>query len=209
MPVSCDSPAEFFPVQQKWILFHFPSQLSNSESVQQQMEFLNRQLLVLGEVNELYLEQLQHKHTDTTKVPLQRTFGDTSLRSSSGSCQPWVQRERLCNLTDSLFWSWFLGIYFYIWSSVQMMCALWVWGISSVPLLKAEEELLGYTWDYFPKAKTLLTCNWQQIVGKTMQGSGRVCGKILTRILRVFMRCYFKMSISAFPLSHFPIKSYQ
>lgn len=69
VPVSCDSPAEFITVQQKWILFHFPSQLSNSESVQQQMEFLNRQLLVLGEVNELYLEQLQHKHTDTTKVP--------------------------------------------------------------------------------------------------------------------------------------------
>lgn len=43
-------------------------QLSNSESVQQQMEFLNRQLLVLGEVNELYLEQLQSKHPDTTKV---------------------------------------------------------------------------------------------------------------------------------------------
>ncbi|XP_003794920.1 hamartin isoform X2 [Otolemur garnettii] len=41
--------------------------LSNSESVQQQMEFLNRQLLVLGEVNELYLEQLQNKHSDTTK----------------------------------------------------------------------------------------------------------------------------------------------
>lgn len=44
------------------------SQLSNSESVQQQMEFLNRQLLVLGEVNELYLEQLQNKHSDTTEV---------------------------------------------------------------------------------------------------------------------------------------------
>lgn len=43
-------------------------QLSNSESVQQQMEFLNRQLLVLGEVNELYLEQLQNKHADTTQV---------------------------------------------------------------------------------------------------------------------------------------------
>lgn len=43
-------------------------QLSNSESVQQHMEFLNRQLLVLGEVNELYLEQLQNKHSDTTKV---------------------------------------------------------------------------------------------------------------------------------------------
>ncbi|KAM5299291.1 hamartin isoform 3-T3 [Ctenodactylus gundi] len=43
------------------------NRLSNSESVQQQMEFLNRQLLVLGEVNELYLEQLQNKHSDTTK----------------------------------------------------------------------------------------------------------------------------------------------
>lgn len=41
--------------------------LSNSESVQQQMEFLNRQLLVLGEVNELYLEQLQSKHSDTAQ----------------------------------------------------------------------------------------------------------------------------------------------
>ncbi|KAJ1134232.1 hypothetical protein NDU88_000687 [Pleurodeles waltl] len=41
--------------------------LSNSESVQQQMEFLNRQLLVLGEVNELYLEQLQNKRMHTTQ----------------------------------------------------------------------------------------------------------------------------------------------
>uniref|UniRef100_A0A9L0S6A5 TSC complex subunit 1 n=1 Tax=Equus caballus TaxID=9796 RepID=A0A9L0S6A5_HORSE len=46
---------------------HNAAMLSNSESVQQQMEFLNRQLLVLGEVNELYLEQLQNKHSDTTK----------------------------------------------------------------------------------------------------------------------------------------------
>lgn len=50
-------------------------QLSNSESVQQQMEFLNRQLLVLGEVNELYLEQLQNKHSDTTKVGWARLPG--------------------------------------------------------------------------------------------------------------------------------------
>ncbi|XP_009475252.1 PREDICTED: hamartin isoform X2 [Nipponia nippon] len=49
------------------LLSQVSQKLSNSESVQQQMEFLNRQLLVLGEVNELYLEQLQHKHTDTTK----------------------------------------------------------------------------------------------------------------------------------------------
>uniref|UniRef100_A0A7D9NJL0 TSC complex subunit 1 n=1 Tax=Xenopus tropicalis TaxID=8364 RepID=A0A7D9NJL0_XENTR len=41
--------------------------LSNSESVQHQMEFLNRQLLVLGEVNELYVEQLQQKQTNSTK----------------------------------------------------------------------------------------------------------------------------------------------
>ncbi|XP_069799558.1 hamartin [Dendropsophus ebraccatus] len=41
--------------------------LSNSESVQQQMEFLNRQLLILGEVNELYVEQLQHKNTNADK----------------------------------------------------------------------------------------------------------------------------------------------
>ncbi|XP_050782581.1 hamartin isoform X3 [Gopherus flavomarginatus] len=49
------------------LLSQVSQKLSNSESVQQQMEFLNRQLLVLGEVNELYLEQLQHKHADTTK----------------------------------------------------------------------------------------------------------------------------------------------
>uniref|UniRef100_A0A8C3PP58 TSC complex subunit 1 n=1 Tax=Calidris pygmaea TaxID=425635 RepID=A0A8C3PP58_9CHAR len=49
------------------LLSQVSQKLSNSESVQQQMEFLNRQLLVLGEVNELYVEQLQHKHTDTTK----------------------------------------------------------------------------------------------------------------------------------------------
>lgn len=49
------------------LLSQVSQKLSNSESVQQQMEFLNRQLLVLGEVNELYLEQLQNKHPDTTK----------------------------------------------------------------------------------------------------------------------------------------------
>nr|XP_036863725.1 hamartin isoform X2 [Manis javanica] len=49
------------------LLSQVSQKLSNSESVQQQMEFLNRQLLVLGEVNELYLEQLQNKHSDTTK----------------------------------------------------------------------------------------------------------------------------------------------
>uniref|UniRef100_A0A7M4EJ64 TSC complex subunit 1 n=1 Tax=Crocodylus porosus TaxID=8502 RepID=A0A7M4EJ64_CROPO len=58
------------------LLSQVSQKLSNSESVQQQMEFLNRQLLVLGEVNELYLEQLQHKHADTTKEVemLQVTF---------------------------------------------------------------------------------------------------------------------------------------
>ncbi|XP_031225404.1 hamartin isoform X2 [Mastomys coucha] len=49
------------------LLSQVSQKLSNSESVQQQMEFLNRQLLVLGEVNELYLEQLQSKHPDTTR----------------------------------------------------------------------------------------------------------------------------------------------
>ena len=79
------------------ILFTFSLKLSNSESVQQQMEFLNRQLLVLGEVNELYLEQLQHKHTDTTKVRLQSgrggLLGRHHLRSSSSCSQPCVQNE--------------------------------------------------------------------------------------------------------------------
>ncbi|XP_026568394.1 hamartin [Pseudonaja textilis] len=54
------------------LLSQVSQKLSNSESVQQQMEFLNRQLLVLGEVNELYLEQLQNKHADTTKVTFAR-----------------------------------------------------------------------------------------------------------------------------------------
>ncbi|ETE66555.1 Hamartin [Ophiophagus hannah] len=43
------------------------TELLLSQVSQKQMEFLNRQLLVLGEVNELYLEQLQNKHADTTK----------------------------------------------------------------------------------------------------------------------------------------------
>lgn len=56
------------------LLSQVSQKLSNSESVQQQMEFLNRQLLVLGEVNELYLEQLQNKHSDTTmEVEMMKT----------------------------------------------------------------------------------------------------------------------------------------
>lgn len=62
---------------------------------------------------------------------------------------PEFRRKGLVNLTDSLFWNWFSGIWFYIWSSVQIFCALWVWGISSVPLQKAKKGLLGYTWGQF------------------------------------------------------------
>lgn len=69
--VPSGSPSAHVPALRRWVS-HFTvcvfGQLSNSESVQQHMEFLNRQLLVLGEVNELYLEQLQNKHSDTTKV---------------------------------------------------------------------------------------------------------------------------------------------
>lgn len=80
------------------ILFNYSFKLSNSESVQQQMEFLNRQLLVLGEVNELYLEQLQHKHTDTTKVGLQRQpFGkalfEVIIKLFPSLCSEWSAVE--------------------------------------------------------------------------------------------------------------------
>jgi hypothetical protein len=79
-------------------------QLSNSESVQQQMEFLNRQLLVLGEVNELYLEQLQSKHPDTTKVsgPGTETQNCTArprvLQSSQAQphCSVQAQEDIMC-----------------------------------------------------------------------------------------------------------------
>ncbi|XP_023651360.2 hamartin-like isoform X1 [Paramormyrops kingsleyae] len=41
--------------------------LTTSESMQQQMAFLNKQLLLLGEVNKLCMEELQHSGTDTSK----------------------------------------------------------------------------------------------------------------------------------------------
>ncbi|XP_066568758.1 hamartin isoform X2 [Amia ocellicauda] len=41
--------------------------LTNSEAVQQQMEFLNKQLLLLGEVNRLAMEELLHSSPDTSK----------------------------------------------------------------------------------------------------------------------------------------------
>uniref|UniRef100_H3ATH5 TSC complex subunit 1 n=1 Tax=Latimeria chalumnae TaxID=7897 RepID=H3ATH5_LATCH len=41
--------------------------LSSSESIHQQMEFLNKQLLLLGEVNELYTEQLLHAQKESSK----------------------------------------------------------------------------------------------------------------------------------------------
>lgn len=52
------------------------------------MEFLNRQLLVLGEVNELYLEQLQSKHPDTTKVCGQGTERHKTVLSGYSEEQP-------------------------------------------------------------------------------------------------------------------------
>ncbi|XP_068105037.1 hamartin [Hyperolius riggenbachi] len=41
--------------------------LDNSEAAQQQMEHLNRQLMILGEANDLYVEQLRQKYTNTVK----------------------------------------------------------------------------------------------------------------------------------------------
>ncbi|XP_034958098.1 hamartin [Zootoca vivipara] len=49
------------------LLNQVSQKLSNSESAQQQMEILNRQLLVFGEMKELCLKQLQHKQGSTTK----------------------------------------------------------------------------------------------------------------------------------------------
>ncbi|RXM93201.1 Hamartin [Acipenser ruthenus] len=42
-------------------------QLTSSETVQQQLEFLNKRLLLLGEANELYAEELRHSNPDNTK----------------------------------------------------------------------------------------------------------------------------------------------
>ncbi|XP_034765001.2 hamartin-like [Acipenser ruthenus] len=41
--------------------------LTSSETVQQQLEFLNKRLLLLGEANELYAEELRHSNPDNTK----------------------------------------------------------------------------------------------------------------------------------------------
>ncbi|KAL4609401.1 hamartin-like isoform X4 [Arapaima gigas] len=43
------------------------AKLTSSESIQQQMAFLNKQLLLLGEVNKLCVEELHHSTSDTTK----------------------------------------------------------------------------------------------------------------------------------------------
>ncbi|KAM3599263.1 uncharacterized protein V6R79_002809 [Siganus canaliculatus] len=51
--------------------------LSNSESTQQQMSFLNKQLLLLGEAHKLSMQELQHTGTDNTKEArmLQMSYG--------------------------------------------------------------------------------------------------------------------------------------
>ncbi|XP_019477017.1 hamartin isoform X2 [Meleagris gallopavo] len=89
------------------LLSQVSQKLSNSESVQQQMEFLNRQLLVLGEVNELYLEQLQHKHTDTTKVEMLHAAFRKELEKAKLCVQQQSQRldasqKRIAELESQL-----------------------------------------------------------------------------------------------------------
>uniref|UniRef100_A0AAQ5ZFU2 TSC complex subunit 1b n=1 Tax=Amphiprion ocellaris TaxID=80972 RepID=A0AAQ5ZFU2_AMPOC len=51
--------------------------LSNSESTQQQMSFLNKQLLLLGEAHKLSMQELQHAGADNTKEAqmLQLSYG--------------------------------------------------------------------------------------------------------------------------------------
>ncbi|XP_039620235.1 hamartin-like [Polypterus senegalus] len=49
------------------LLNQLRQKLTNSETVQQQMEFLNKQLLLLGEVNELYMEELRQSSPDNSK----------------------------------------------------------------------------------------------------------------------------------------------
>lgn len=46
----------------------FVLQVSNSESTQQQMSFLNKQLLLLGEAHKLSMLELQHTGKDNIKV---------------------------------------------------------------------------------------------------------------------------------------------
>lgn len=46
----------------------FVLQVSNSESTQQQMSFLNKQLLLLGEAHKLSMVESQHTGKDNIKV---------------------------------------------------------------------------------------------------------------------------------------------
>lgn len=46
----------------------FVLQVSNSESTQQQMSFLNKQLLLLGEAHKLSMVELQHTGKEDAKV---------------------------------------------------------------------------------------------------------------------------------------------
>nr|XP_040053679.1 TSC complex subunit 1b isoform X3 [Gasterosteus aculeatus aculeatus] len=52
------------------LLSQMTIKLSNSESTQQQMSFLNKQLLLLGESHKLSMQGLPHAATDTTKEAL-------------------------------------------------------------------------------------------------------------------------------------------
>lgn len=46
----------------------YTSQLNNSESLQQQMDFLNKQLLLLGEANKLSVQEVQRLGPDSHKA---------------------------------------------------------------------------------------------------------------------------------------------
>lgn len=43
-------------------------QLNSSESMEQQMGFLNKQLLLLGEANKLYVEEIERLGPEASKV---------------------------------------------------------------------------------------------------------------------------------------------
>ncbi|XP_043914680.1 hamartin-like isoform X2 [Protopterus annectens] len=75
----------------EYMLNQLRQKLSTSESVQQHMDFLTKQLLILGEVNEIYMEKLQHCNADTSKEV--QMLHDTHLKEQ--------EKQKLCILQQN------------------------------------------------------------------------------------------------------------
>uniref|UniRef100_A0A672SLP0 Hamartin-like n=1 Tax=Sinocyclocheilus grahami TaxID=75366 RepID=A0A672SLP0_SINGR len=64
------------------LLNQLTAKLSSSESIQQQLSFLNKQLLLLGEAHKLCVQELHQARPDTSKVQVKRTRKTDHLKQN-------------------------------------------------------------------------------------------------------------------------------